>query len=182
MTRQARRISRRLPDKPPRRFREDFQTHLVEGPPVTLNLEGHHAWVLMMVIQKATAASFFPQSVGAVVERIARQIEPLLARTPVLAAAAAATWDDAPLPEEERFVADFTQHVVLGPRVVLELRADDAWMLFAGLQTVVRLAPPMPPLIMAQVEVVARGLQRMVGRTPYLAEIAAAGWDPAQDR
>ena len=82
---------------------------------------------------------------------------------------------------DPQFVSDYTRYIVHGPRVYLDLSGLHAWMLMAGLQLLLR-HPNLPESIRDTLAQVARLLQRDVSRTPELARIAQAGWDPENDR
>jgi len=67
-----------------------------------------------------------------------------------------------------------------GPPLLLEIPAEDAWLLFSCLQLVLR-HPGLPDLTRSRMERVARSLECAVAVTPALREMARRGWDPTYD-
>jgi hypothetical protein len=83
--------------------------------------------------------------------------------------------------QEERLTAVRLAHALMEhPGVAIEMSGHEAWVLLGALQWICR-QQALEPELRARIAHIARTVQHAFDAVPWVAELAARGWDPAYD-
>lgn len=82
------------------------------------------------------------------------------------------------LPDEAGTIQDYMRYLVHGPPLMLALDGHHAWLTMQLVQKMIPV-PSFPRTLAIAVEPIARKLQPELARTPLLAQLAEAGWQPS---